>query len=254
MRSLLIPLLAFALTALPGAAGAQLKIPQVLEGVMGKSKPSPSQGGSETGPSGSALSTADITAGLRDALKVGTERVVGLIGKTDGYNADPDIHIPLPSQLQTVQSTLKRFGMSSLADDLELKLNRAAEAAAPKTKQIIWDAITKMTVDDARAIYNGPEDAATQYFQRTSTGDLKAVVRPVVDNALSEVGAIAAYDKMISQYKSLPLVPDVKANLSDHTVDYALKGLFHYLAKEEAAIRQNPAKRTTDILAKVFGS
>jgi hypothetical protein len=36
-------------------------------------------------------------------------------------------------------------------------------------------------------------------------------------------------------------------------VDLALAGLFHYLAREEAAIRRNPAKRTTEILARVFG-
>ena len=31
-----------------------------------------------------------------------------------------------------------------------------------------------------------------------------------------------------------------------------MDGVFYYLAKEEAAIRNNPAKRTTDLLAKVF--
>ena len=34
----------------------------------------------------------------------------------------------------------------------------------------------------------------------------------------------------------------------------AIDGVFLYLAREEAAIRENPAKRTTEILKKVFGS
>jgi len=31
-----------------------------------------------------------------------------------------------------------------------------------------------------------------------------------------------------------------------------LNGVFHYMAEEEAAIRKNPVKRTTEILKKVF--
>ena len=218
---------------------------QVAPGITG--------GASNSGSGTSALSLGEISSGLKEALRVGTERVTGQIGAADGFNKDPDIHIPLPPQLQNVQSTLRRFGLSGMADDVELKINRAAEAAAPKTKQIIWDAVTSMTLDDARAIYNGPEDAATQYFKRTSSGGLTSVIKPVVDQALDQVGAIASYDKLMGQYRDLPFVPDVKANLSDHTVKLALSGLLHYLAKEEAAIRQNPAKRTTELLTKVFG-
>ena len=110
-----------------------------------------------------------------------------------------------------------------------------------------------MTLDDAKKIYDGPEDAATQYFKRVATPDLKATVEPVVDNALNQVGAITAYDTLISKYKGLPLVPDVKADLQAHATQMTLDGIFHYLAKEEAAIRADPAARTTDLLKKVFG-
>jgi hypothetical protein len=57
---------------------------------------------------------------------------------------------------------------------------------------------------------------------------------------------------MMKEYKSLPFVPDVKANLSDHVVEKGMDGIFYYMAKEEAAIRQNPVKRTTELLKKVF--
>ncbi len=203
--------------------------------------------------SGGGLAQSEIVAGLREALRVGSERVVALIGKADGYNGDPQIHIPLPGPLKSVQSTLGKFGMSGLMDDVELKLNRAAEAAAPKTKELILKAISDMTLKDAQAIYQGPEDGATQYFKRTASPGLKGIIRPVVEQTLNEVGAIASYDKAMSAYGKLPFVPDIKADLTRHTVDLALAGLFHYLAREEAAIRRNPAKRTTEILARVFG-
>ncbi len=210
------------------------------------------------GTSGSAttggLATDQIIAGLKEALRVGAERVVSQVGAVDGFNADPQIHIPLPDQLAKVQDIMRKFGLSALADDVELKLNRAAEEAAPKTKELIWKAVNEMTLDDAKKIYDGPEDAATQYFRRVATSDLKATVEPVVDNALQQVGAITAYDTLMSKYKGLPLVPDVKSDLRAHATELTLDGIFHYLAREEAAIRANPAARTTDILKQVFGA
>jgi len=248
IRTLLAATLAFCLTANDTLASDFLK---KLGSAIGNA--TQQQGGSSTSGTGAALSQSDITAGLLDALKVGTERVVSSLGATDGFNADPAIHIPLPPQLQQVQGMLKKFGLSALADDVELRLNRAAEAAAPKTKELFWKAIQSMTMDDAMAIYKGPDDAATQYFKKVSSADLTSTIKPVVDQSLADVGAISAYDQLMGQYKNMPFVPDVKADLSNHATGLALKGLFHYLAKEEAAIRQNPAKRTTEILAKVFG-
>ena len=250
MRGLIVAaLFATAIVTAPPAAAQSLfdKLKGAAEKVTGSGSGDASGGAAD-------LATEEIVARLREALRVGTESVVGQVGAADGYNTDPDIHIPLPDSLQTAQTYLRKFGLSSLADEVELKLNRAAEAAAPKTKELIWTAISEMTLDDAKRIYDGPDDAATQYFKRIASADLTDVVKPVVDQALDEVGAIAAYDDMMGEYTKLPLVPDVKANLSDHTVGLALQGLFHYLAKEKAAIRNNPAKRTTEILAKVFGN
>ncbi len=210
-------------------------------------------GGSDSSGSSSALSLDQITEGLLEALKVGTETVVGQIGAADGYNGDPDIHIPLPDQMQQAQSWLRKFGLSGMADEVEEKLNRGAEAAAPKTKEIIWNAIAAMTMEDAKAIYDGPDDAATQYFRKVSTADLTETVRPIIDQSLHDVGAIAAYDNLLGEYQKYPLVPDIKSDLTAHATDLALEGLFHYLAIEEANIRNNPVARTTDILKNVFG-
>lgn len=205
-------------------------------------------------PTGDALSNEDITAGLREALKVGSQRVVQQVGRPDGFNADPEIHIPLPGALQDVQSVLKRVGMAGLADDLELKLNRGAEAAAPEAKALFINAISEMTLDDARKIYDGPNDAATRYFQSKMTPALARRMAPIVDQSLAEVGAVKSYDAMIDQYKAIPFVPDVKSDLTGYVVEKAMDGLFYYIAQEEAAIRENPAARTTELLQKVFGN
>lgn len=203
---------------------------------------------------GSGLSESDIASGLLEALRVGSERVVSQVGAADGFNADPAIHIPLPESFGTVQSALAKVGMSGTLDDLELKMNRAAEAAAPKAKSIFLDAISELTLDDVQGIYKGPDDAATQYFREKTSASLRDAMRPLVDDTLAEVGAVAAYDQAMSRYRQIPFVPDVKADLTEHVLDGGLEGIFHYLAKEEAAIRQNPAARTTELLQKVFGA
>ena len=143
-----------------------------------------------------------------------------------------------------------------MLDDLQLKMNRAAEQAAPKALNIFVDAASKMSITDARAILSGPQDAATQYFKRTTTDSLTKSFRPIVDGTLSQVGAVKAFNGVKSQASSLPFGAGQEAssfNLTDFTVGKALDGLFHYLASEEAAIRSNPAARTTDLLKKVFG-
>ncbi|NLC70199.1 MAG: DUF4197 domain-containing protein [Desulfuromonadaceae bacterium] len=212
------------------------------------------KGGSTTtaAPTVGSLTNSEIGSGLKEALRVGTETVVGKLGRTDGFNADPKVRIPLPKSLETVNNVLRKAGMSSLLDDLQLKLNRAAEEATPKAKALFWKSIEEMTLEDVNGIYNGPDDAATRYFQKKMTPELSGEMRPIVDNSLSQVGAIQAYEKVMAKYRSMPFVPDVKANLSDHVVNEGIEGIFYYLAKEEAAIRQNPAKRTTDLLQKVF--
>ncbi|MDX1486479.1 MAG: DUF4197 domain-containing protein [Alphaproteobacteria bacterium] len=199
------------------------------------------------------LSTADIAKGLVEALKVGTERVVATLGRTDGFNNDKDVHIPLPKTLDRVKRALQPLGMAGMAEDLELRLNRAAEAAVPRAKKLFWDAITNMTMDDVRKIYNGPKDAATQYFRGQMSKPLAKEMSPIVHDELGRVGAIQSYDRMMGQYRSIPFVPDARANLTEYVVEKGIDGVFFYLAKEEAAIRDNPAKRTTAILQKVFG-
>jgi hypothetical protein len=210
--------------------------------------------GSGTGQTQDTLTTEEIGAGLKDALLVGSENVVSQLGSLNGFNLDPAIHIPLPEQFSTVKSVLGKVGMTSLLDDLELKLNRAAETATPKAKALFGQAISEMTFEDVMNIYNGPEDAATRYFQDKMTPPLAKEMQPVVEQSLAEVGAVQAYDNVMGEYRSIPFVPDVRADMTTYVVEKGMDGIFYYMAKEEAAIRQNPAKRTTGLLQRVFGA
>ena len=210
--------------------------------------------GSGTVQTQDTLTTGEIGAGLKDALLVGSENVVSQLGSLDGFNLDPAIHIPLPEQFSTVKSVLGKVGMTSLLDDLELKLNRAAEVATPRAKALFGQAISEMTFEDVMNIYNGPDDAATRYFQDKMTPPLAKEMQPVVEQSLAEVGAVQSYDNVMEEYRAIPFVPDVKADLTTYVVEKGMDGIFYYMAKEEAAIRQNPARRTTELLQRVFGA
>jgi hypothetical protein len=199
------------------------------------------------------LTSEEVGSAFKDALHIGTENVVEKLGTLDGFNADAAIHIPLPAELNTVKKMLANIGMSSMLDDLELKLNRAAEVATPKAKALFRQAITAMTFDDVMTIYNGPQDAATKYFQGKMSPALAREMQPIVSESLAQVGAVQAFDNVMGKYKAIPFVPDVTTNLTDYTVKKGMDGIFHYMAKEEAAIRQNPARQTTDLLKRVFG-
>ncbi len=216
--------------------------------ILRQTQPDDRGGGTAVG----ALGVGEVADGLIEALRVGTGRVVDLVGRTDGYFADSDIHIPLPGYLADVHSVLSKVGMATLGDDLELRLNRAAEAAAPEARDVFLNAIAAMTLDDAMGIYNGPDDAATRYFERVMTPDLVQRMRPIVDSAMANTGVVRAYDSMVGPYEAMPLVPDVKGDISDYALEMTLSGLFHKLAQEESAIRNNPAARSTALLQRVF--
>ena len=199
-------------------------------------------------------SATDIASAFKEALHIGTENVVTQLGRTNGFNTDQAIHIPLPKQLDTVKSALSKVGLSRSLDDLELKLNRAAEAATPKAKALFWDAISTMTFEDVQTIYKGPQDSATQYFKGKMAPALTKEMQPIVTDSLSQVGAIQTYDQVMDQYQALPFMPDVKADLTRYVLQKSLDGIFYYVAREEAAIRKDPIRQTSALLRRVFGA
>lgn len=235
-------LIAIALTLLVGSAQAAPGWLDRLRGTIGGSPPATQD-----------PSTEEIGRGLKEALRVGTETVVGRLGRTDGFNLDPDIHIPLPGQLDKARDLLARVGMDESLRDLETRLNRAAEIATPKAKALFLDAIQNMTLEDVMGIYRGPQDAATQYFRQKMSEPLAVEMKPIVDESLADAGAVQAFDSLMARYAKIPFAPEVEADLGSYVVDKGIDGIFFYLAKEEAAIRADPAKRTSDLLRRVFG-
>lgn len=232
-----------------------LALPLTLSGCQGDKlvKQLEDQVNKAAGGSGKALTADEIARAFKEALNIGSGNVVQQLGAVDGFNADPLVHIPLPRDLAKVKKTMEKAGLGKYVKDLELKLNRAAELAAPRAKDLFVKTIRRMSFKDVMKIYNGPENSATLYFQDTMTPDLHREFRPIVDRALQEVDAIRAYERLARNYNKLPFVKPIKSDVSGHVVERGIKGVFHYLGKEEAAIRKDPVRQTTDLLKRVFG-
>jgi hypothetical protein len=202
----------------------------------------------------SGLSNTDIVAGLKDALKVGSGEAVALTGKTDGYFGNAAIKILMPEKLKSVESGLRLLGQGEKIDAFVLSMNRAAEKAAPAAKDIFWNAITGMSIDDARKILGGGDTAATDYF-RAKTGDaLTAAFRPIVTDSMKDVGVLQQYKQLQGAYQSVPFASSLPSfDIEQYVVAKALDGLFLVLGEEERKIRTDPAARVTDLLKLVFG-
>ena len=200
------------------------------------------------------LTDDEIISGLKQALEVGTGNAVATVSRTDGYFKNPKIRIPLPENVQKVEKLLRTTGFGGKVDEFELSMNRAAERAAPEAKAIFWDAIKQMSFTDARQILDGPDNAATQYFQDKTSDKLQVVFKPITHQAMSEVGVTSYYQSIDDKMKCIPFADRMNLDLGQYVTDKALNGLYLMLAEVVKKIRQDPAARVTNLLKKVFGS
>ncbi len=198
------------------------------------------------------LTNDEIIAGLKEALAVGTEKAVALVSQADGYYGNSDIKIPLPESVQKVEKFLRASGYGQKVDAFELSMNRAAERAAPEAKLIFGDAIKAMSFEDAKKILNGRDNEATLYFEDKTSDRLNRIFKPIVKDAMGEVGVTRSYQDLNARIESIPFGKSAGFDLDQYVTDGALKGLFTMLAEQERQIRTQPAARVTDLLQKVF--
>lgn len=212
-------------------------------------------GGDKGAGAASALPDSEIAAGLKEALSVGAERAVDYLGRPGGFLDDPDVRIPLPDSLDSVASVLRGVGQGALVDEFDQSMNRAAEAAIPKTLDIVEETVKDMSLEDASKILNGGDDAATRYLREHAGASLREAIRPIVSQATDQAGVTASYKRMISSAGGGMLggvLGDDSLDLDNYVTDKTLDGLFYKLAEQEKMIRKDPMARSTQLLKEVF--
>ena len=198
------------------------------------------------------LSQAEMGNGLKEALNNGITKQVSKLTATDGFFKNEAVKILLPEELQKVDTKLRQFGMTKLADDGLRILNRAAEDAVKEATPIFVDAVKQMTFTDAKNILLGNESSATTYLQTSTSTALYGKFNPVIKNSFAKVGADKIWTQIITKYNSIPLVKKINPDLTDYTTNKAMEGVFKMIAVEEKDIRTNFSARTSDLLKKVF--
>lgn len=223
----------------------------------------------------SNLDNTTVTSGLKEALKTGVNFAVSNLGKENGYLNNSLVKIPLPDNLAKAEMLIRKAGGDKIADDLILSMNNAATKAAPKTAEIFVNAIEKMSIDDAKKILAGNENAATEYFKSNTTDSLKKMITPIIQETMRQNQVATYYDTANNFYKSnlkgtvenssvmglaknfgvdsyLPGSSD--ESLDEYVTTRAIDGLFKMIAQKEAQIRTSPVAQTTSLLQKVFGN
>jgi hypothetical protein len=244
----------------------------------------------------------DIADGLKAALKVGIETAARNLGKEDGFLADAAVRIGLPeealtvfnavqslSQNETFSSLLNTTGVSiPTSDTVVTLLNRAAEDAAPKSVDIFADAITGMSIADAKNILFGADNAATTYLKDNTFTQLQGAFMPTITNSLGAVRianttpndawcTFATYNNKLvdlidskavkaglelarmtgvlkdEYFERIRDIKPVNTDLSDYITGKALTGLFQKVSDTEYDIRHNASARVSDVLQSVFG-
>ena len=248
--------------ALPVAATNALDLGELLNketlDKLDNAKPQgASQSPSSTPASSAALanfSNKDQVGSLKQALAQGAETAVSNLAKVNGFLGNEQVRIPLPESLQKADSVLRQLGMGSYTDDLITSMNRAAEAAVPEAKNLLISAVKKMTVEDAKGILTGGNDAATQYFRKNTESSLMEKFKPIVNKSMEKVKLAEKYDQFAGKAAKFGLVDERDANLNNYITQKALDGLFVMIAEQEKAIRANPLQATSSLVQKVFSA
>lgn len=202
----------------------------------------------------SSISSKEAVTALRTTLDKGADAAVGRLGKTDGFLGNPAVRIKLPDYLANSKGYLKMVGMGDELEQMEVSMNRAAEAAVPQAKAVLKKTIQNMTVEDAKNVLSGGDTAVTDFFRSKSQADLYNQLLPIVKGKTAQVGLAQQYNVLAERGSRFGLVKSEDANLEGYVTNKALDALFLIVAEEEKAIRANPVAAGSAVLKKVFGS
>ena len=231
-----------------------MKIKPLISGVIMTAFGCAALSGSAFGLELSSVSNSDASAGLKKALDQGINNAVGKLGVTDGFLKNPKVKIDLPPKLAKAQSMMRMLGVGDQMDELVTSMNRAAEAAVPESKVLLKQALKQMSVEDAKRILTGGDDAATQYFKQATSIPLKAKFAPIIGRTTEKVKLGQTYDALAKKGVALGLLKPEDATLQSYVTDKTLDGLFLMMADEERAIRKDPLGQASSLLKKVFGA
>ncbi|MBI9060893.1 MAG: DUF4197 domain-containing protein [Marinilabiliaceae bacterium] len=214
------------------------------------------------------LTEYEVSGGLKEALRVGTDSAATRLGALNGYYGDELVKIMLPEEASIIVDNISKIpGGNKLVEDVVIRINRAAEDAAKEAGPVFWRAIKNMTITDAFNILNGGEKAATDYLHKHTYNELFKLYNPKIQTSLDKeivagISTNESWESLTGRWNTIAESPigqfadlkAVKTDLNAYLTEKALDGLFVKIAQQEKLIREDPVARVNDILKRVFGS
>lgn len=202
----------------------------------------------------SDLSNQEASSGLKAALEKGSVAAVAKLGVENGFLNNDRVRIKLPGMVEQARPLLRMTGYGQQLDELEVSMNRAAEAAVPMAKPLLLNAVKSMSIADAKNILTGGDTSVTNFFREKTAGQLGVKFLPIVKKVTDRSGLSAQYNSTMGQVSKLGIVPEQQATVESYVTQRALDGLYTMIAEEEKAIRQDPVGSGSKIIGKVFGA
>jgi Protein of unknown function (DUF4197) len=202
----------------------------------------------------SGLTAADASGGVKEALTQGAAHAVDALGRQGGFLDNPKVKIPLPAGLKQAESLLRLAGKGKDLDQLVTTMNQAAEAAVPEARTLLLKAVQDMTVQDAKDVLAGGDDAVTRFFRGKTEARLTQLFLPVVKKQTDRLAVSVQYNKLAAKAAGAGLVKGAEAQIETYVTREALDGLYLLVAEEERKIRRDPGAAAGALARKAFGA
>ena len=177
--------------------------------------------------------------GIKKLLGGASDNALDKLSKPGAFYADTAIRILLPGTKGKLASRLLRTSdRLGVTTKLTKSLNDAAGFAAQEAKPVFRSAVDGLSLADVPGIAL-KNDGATDYLKKSADADLRTKVRPLIISALTKVGAFDQLEKMGKGSGLFSLARLDRESLTESVTDQTMKGIYSYMAKEEAALRGN---------------
>lgn len=199
---------------------------------------------------GCASSGFSLVEAIRRLLSISSQRAFASLLRENGFFDDSIARIDLPDQLggaraTNIVSAVLRSG--PVRERMLRQVNRAAEKGAEIAAPMVTTAIQSMSIADAVSIVRGGSSAATDLLKGQMGSALVAAMVPGIDNGLR------LFDSQIVN-EALRLATGINfAGLRDDVSQKASDAIYRAIAREESAIRADPASANDPLLSTVFG-
>lgn len=215
-----------------------------------------------------SLTNEEVGKGLKEALSIGTDSAVKNLMKANGFYKDAAVKILLPKEAaDLIKYKNKVPGLAPIVNELELRMNRAAEDAVKEAVPIFKSAILGIGFTDAVSILKGNNNAATLYLKSKTEQQLISAFSPKIKASLDKplVPSVSANDSWKSattiwnKFTKTPAakflnVKPVNVDLTNYVTTLAVKAVFTKIEAQESNIRSKTSYQVNDLLSKIFSN